>query len=154
MSCNNCGERDPRAFYASIGTYCKPCWRARVRANRLARIDYYREYDRARTDQPDRVAARKAYAERVKNTPHLRTISHARTKAWMARNNEKRRAHIMTGNAIKYGLLKKQPCVRCGEARVEAHHEDYLKPLDVTWLCKPCHAKRHREINAERRQAA
>jgi hypothetical protein len=25
------------------------------------------------------------------------------------------------------------------------------KPLEVTWLCKPCHGARHREINAMKR---
>jgi hypothetical protein len=27
-----------------------------------------------------------------------------------------------------------------------AHHEDYDKPLEVVWLCQPCHKQRHKEI--------
>ncbi len=30
-------------------------------------------------------------------------------------------------------------CSDCGETKVEAHHEDYSKPLDVEWLCKKHH---------------
>jgi excinuclease UvrABC ATPase subunit len=39
-------------------------------------------------------------------------------------------------------------CETCGGAdKLEAHHEDYRRPLEVTWLCTRCHGNRHREIN-------
>jgi hypothetical protein len=39
--------------------------------------------------------------------------------------------------------LERQPCEVCGAAKVEAHHPDYSKPLEVQWLCKRHHAEVH-----------
>ena len=60
-----------------------------------------------------------------------------------------RNAHNIAGRAIAKGMLVRQPCCRCGKTPVEAHHEDYSKPLDVTWLCLKCHGARHRELNLD-----
>jgi hypothetical protein len=49
--------------------------------------------------------------------------------------------------ALKKGILKRQPCVICGNEKTHGHHEDYNKPLDVVWLCSLHHRKRHRELN-------
>ena len=45
--------------------------------------------------------------------------------------------------AILTGSLKTEPCIICGEAKAEGHHEDYNKPLDLVWLCKRHHSDRH-----------
>lgn len=45
--------------------------------------------------------------------------------------------------AIRAHRLTRQPCERCGSANVFAHHEDYSRPLDVRWLCRPCHRAEH-----------
>ena len=56
------------------------------------------------------------------------------------------KAHNAVARAIKKGDLEKQPCCRCGNEKSIAHHEDYDKPLDVMWLCTPCHKQRHKEL--------
>ncbi len=32
----------------------------------------------------------------------------------------------------------------CGKLKVDAHHEDYAKPLVVKWLCRSCHVSLHK----------
>lgn len=46
---------------------------------------------------------------------------------------------------MRRGVLIKKPCVDCGSIESQKHHEDYSKPLEVIWLCRPCHLKRHSE---------
>ena len=46
--------------------------------------------------------------------------------------------------AIRRGAIKKPGhCQRCGlefpKARIHAHHDDYARPLDVTFVCAACH---------------
>jgi hypothetical protein len=45
--------------------------------------------------------------------------------------------------AVKKGYLEKPiHCSVCHEhKKLDAHHEDYNKPLEVTWLCRLCHRK-------------
>lgn len=56
------------------------------------------------------------------------------------------RAYDAVTRAIRSGKLIRQPCIRCGNEKSLAHHEDYDFPLDVMWLCQPCHKQRHKEL--------
>lgn len=58
----------------------------------------------------------------------------------------KQRAHSMVGRALRNGTLTRQNCEVCGLSSTVAHHDDYLKPLDVRWLCYGHHAAHHRSI--------
>lgn len=66
-------------------------------------------------------------------------------RAWRAVNKEKIRAQHVVSHAIeRYGLVKPGLCQRCGEKpSAVAHHPDYNRPLDVAWLCRPCHILVH-----------
>jgi len=45
---------------------------------------------------------------------------------------------------VSRGLIQKQPCSVCGSSlNIEAHHENYSKPLDVIWLCRKHHKELH-----------
>src|ERR1017187_6135005 len=45
--------------------------------------------------------------------------------------------------ALGSGKLVKPLACACGNPKIEAHHPDYSKPLDVEWLCHPCHDALH-----------
>ena len=44
---------------------------------------------------------------------------------------------------LSRGKLERKPCKICG-AKAQMHHEDYAKPLEVTWLCREHHLELHR----------
>lgn len=44
----------------------------------------------------------------------------------------------------KGAVVRPDACQDCGRGKPQAHHEDYGKPLSVEWLCRGCHARRHR----------
>ena len=55
------------------------------------------------------------------------------------------RARDAVRNAVRHKSLNKNPCAICGSReRVHGHHEDYSRPLDVTWLCRDHHREAHR----------
>lgn len=68
-------------------------------------------------------------------------------KIYCSNNPEKEKARRMLSYYIKHGYMERPTiCSKCGENKfIEAHHEDYSKPLDVIWLCKGCHVKLHKE---------
>ena len=58
---------------------------------------------------------------------------------------EKRRARRRLEKAVRAGLVQRPAlCEVCGcSAKVQGHHDDYTKPLDVRWLCPRCHGLTH-----------
>lgn len=64
-------------------------------------------------------------------------------KRYIERNKEKQSAWQKVFTAKKKGLLTVPThCSACGHiSKLDAHHADYSKPLDVIFLCRPCHHK-------------
>lgn len=79
---------------------------------------------------------------RAKNAAKRKAYSHK----YRAENRDKIRAREAVKRALRKGVLRKPDnCQRCGNlARVQAHHHDYAKQLDVEWICQGCHGKEHR----------
>lgn len=105
---------------------CKDCTKTDVRQHRLTNPERVRANDNRREDEGRKAKRAEYHREFVRKNP------------------AKYRAHNAVSNALRDGRLSKLPCAFCGTADpVEAHHHDYSKPLDVTWLCKPCHRRFH-----------
>ena len=64
-------------------------------------------------------------------------------------NPENYKKHLSRGSLnyhVRAGNIKKaNHCESCGSnEKLQAHHQDYKKPLDVEWLCSKCHNNLHR----------
>lgn len=65
---------------------------------------------------------------------------------------EKQTARNKMTYAIKTGILKQVPCVKCGIRKVEGHHYKGYNPeywLDVIWLCHLHHIQEHERLRQE-----
>lgn len=133
-TCFKCGVEQPLDdFYkhpAMAGGHlnkCKSCTKSDVKADYRANPQAHSEYDRKREQTPER-KAQKADAQR----------------RYRAANRIKSHARGMVDAAIRLGKLVPGSCHDCGTTeKIEGHHEDYAKPLDVIWLCFDCHRIRH-----------
>lgn len=157
-TCTQCGlSKSPDDFYmACTGVpmaACKECHKKSVRANRANRAEQYAKYERTRANDPSRVNARLEYARTAGGKDaHIRA-----NREYRRRSPLKASAHRKVALALKKNLLTRQPCEVCGDARSQAHHDDYGKPLEVRWLCGPHHAEWHRHntpIYPDKEQAA
>jgi len=64
---------------------------------------------------------------------------------WKQANPKKVWAHQAVRSGIRRGLIRPRPCEVCGERQVDAHHEDYDRPLAVRWLCRKHHKEAHKQ---------
>lgn len=66
---------------------------------------------------------------------------------WERNNRHKRKAETMAANAQRKGHIKKPTnCSKCNATgRLEKHHPDYSKPLEIVWLCTKCHGETRRK---------
>lgn len=67
----------------------------------------------------------------------------ARVQRYRARHPERHQARKRLRRAILVGALQRGPCERCGATPTDGHHPDYDRPLEVVWLCGPCHVDAH-----------
>jgi len=158
--CIDCKTMKERAAFFRWGRVCREC---QARARRVAHVqwteeDWEAQREKQRQDAPRRNAARRlrhacmSDDEREKDRQYQRRLYEAdpdrviaRGLAWRARNYDRfllaNRAGLKVRRAIAAGLIQRpDTCETCGRQRViEAAHEDYARPLEVRWLCRPCH---------------
>lgn len=154
--CVVCGTSVGEDHYQGVKNKHKECHRKKVRENRAAKIEYYREYDRKRSHDPKRVSQR-GYSGNGKiglycviPEGHPARGSDNRSsenERYRKRNPKKRFAHEQLAYAIRTGkVVRSQACEVCrAHGETHGHHHDYEKPLDVWWLCASCHKQWHRD---------
>ena len=122
--CNLCEqEKDGSDFYKGHAK-CKKCYIEKVKKHRQENIEHYRAYDRERGNRHP-----KGYIKKYRRS-----------------YPNKYKATNMVNNAIRDGRLLRQPCEVCGtDERIHAHHDDYLEPLNVRWLCAAHHSQWHKK---------
>ena len=140
MVCSTCGAEKPESgFYNGTGQ-CKACQNKRAQE--------YQRSDRGR-----------AWRSEWRKTPAGRAYFRAKQSRYYARHAHKVRAGSTLRYHIRQGLLERPSfCSQCGapqhfnlgQSYLEAHHHDYTKPLDVRWLCGPCHKLEHAWSGAKR----
>lgn len=144
-TCCRCDQDKSVAdFYADkrakdgLSGHCKQCHLAKTNAYKRADPERRRLQDqRWRQQNPDAVqAARRRYWDA---NPGLKT---EHNRDWRRRYPDRARAHNALNRAVRLGIVRPPHCCQsCGrEAPLEAHHADYSKPLEVSWLCRKCHA--------------
>ena len=141
-ACLECGEDYVRK--SNRAKRCPSC-----QARRKARL--CRENARCRrAANPDHV---RAVAKAWRETPNGKRRAIAYTKTWRAKNPGAQQAHEAVNTAVRRGkMIRPEKCQRCGAGgRIEAHHEDYSRKLDVEWLCRSCHRGTFRQPGREER---
>lgn len=135
--CFKCGvEKETTEFYRhprmgdGLLGKCKECAKADVSQRRLDNIEYVRKYDRDR----GKTEERKARTAKI-------------TRKRRAQDPRYAKCHSAVARAIRNGVIVKSPCSRCGATKAMAHHDSYDKPLEVIFLCQPCHKVRHKELD-------
>lgn len=90
--------------------------------------------------------------EQRKNNPTFVKNERKKQREYYRKNRDKmipqHNAHKLVMYAIRLGLLKRPlECEVCkSNIKIEGHHDDYSKPLEVRWICKSCHWKADRKL--------
>jgi len=115
------------------------------------RPSYYIPHPRIRKPKIEKapkikkVKMKKKYKHISMNLPRFRDTGKSKEviRRYKERNPHKIEARKRVYIGIRNGSITRQPCVICGLKKVDAHHKDYSKPLDIMWLCRKHHWEWH-----------
>lgn len=135
-----------------LHSQCKECRNAYRKQYRRSNSEKVREIQR-RYNKTHHEEIREKMKRWIAANPSHYT-EHSRK--FRKRHPERNRVYQATWNAISRGKLKRPAqCEACGQlGKVQAHHWDYSRPLDVQWLCMPCHRKADEERRANEQAVA
>lgn len=136
---------------------CKRCGQPRKKAKCLTcKRESNRRWREANPDK-HRASSRNWHAAHREESRERASEWKRRARyEYRERDPAKQKAREIVRGAIRAGkLVRPANCGRCGkEGKIEAHHEDYSKPLVVQWLCQLCHGGERRKVTPRKRAAA
>lgn len=137
-TCIICQKNKPKTqFYKNkkhkdnLMSLCKSCFILKYKNNKASadyrskNLDYFRKY-----------------SNKYSHTEKGKLLAKKSRKKYYLKYKDRILCRSILNNAIQKGLILKQSCIypngKC-RGRIEAHHWDYNKPLDVVWFCSKHH---------------
>lgn len=142
--CTKCKQEKPvedfykdRASKDGWQSYCKVCKQAYKQTDKSKKAQ-------RRYDQSDK---RKEAKHHYRQTEQGKKATNKAVRKYRKKHPLTAIAHYKLNNSIRDGKLIRDPCEVCGSTdRIHGHHDDYSKHLDVNWLCRKHHMRRHKEL--------
>ncbi|UPI13380.1 hypothetical protein [Bacillus phage SBSphiJ7] len=142
--CRRCELEKPNSDFNTYKKYgktylksmCKPCQSEWYAEKGYGKKSYEKNKERKK-------ALMRAYAQTDEGRAAFKRAQEKYRKSEQYKLKQNARKKVL--RAVTSGkLIKPKRCESCNkELPLEAHHTDYHKPLDVRWLCKPCHENEH-----------
>ena len=164
--CTECGEVLPFSEFRKRGrnqrgvvqSWCNACTKAYQKAYYAipANKERLRAYQKVYRSTSAGKAAKKRAVAKYRATPEGKATQKRYEAEYRAkyRTNPANKIKVRARDAVKYAVRvgKMERPTECSQAddtcagRVEYHHEDYSKPLEVVALCTSHHKRRHIEM--------
>lgn len=154
--CKKCRNEKRKKLHNSNPEKYKAYKREISKKRRLEKPEEYKKWRKEYQEKNREKIRLQVHENYLKNKEHVLS----RTKKWRQEHKEefkemwiksiekdpmKRKARRYLNHAIEYGkIIKPLECSLCKEnKKLQAHHEDYARPLEVIWMCSSCHAYIH-----------
>ena len=108
-----------------LRTICKKCWKSDNKEYYTENIDSISEANKLYSKTDKGIASRKLATKNFRHNHKDRYIAHGK----------------LNGMVQSGKITKPVNCDICGlpSDKLDGHHEDYSKPLEVVWCCHKCH---------------
>lgn len=158
--CHTCSEWKAERSFPFNGNSrnrrktCRACYKRRWRRNRgsVSKVEDIARRKALTAQRQAAVAARweqeRAAAALRPRQPRPRVIRGEWHSDLHVPGMTRVQARKKVANALRLGhLTKPAACEHCRRtvrsSRLHAHHDDYERPLAITWLCRQCHTNLH-----------
>lgn len=145
--CKKCRRRQAWCRFRVSGGYrlrtCRRCEAARTKRYFASRrgAETRKRYNSTKGRVWHKTAAGRRSVEKYRRSAKYKSRHVVMTRKYRKLYPDRYRARLRVGAAVRSGkLIRPKRCQKCkSRGRVEAHHQDYSRPLDVQWLCTACH---------------